>query len=145
LVHEHEEVCIGLPDTIWFPESALATLPKRVFSLLLFPVEHPENFDAVVTDARDEVIEVQVKSPQAGSRWVWGAMKMPGDVLHQLHRLWLDRNDEYLGTLFSEYISRGGHICGFKTGTAYVDTGTLNGYREALRVLDANCLATHRA
>ncbi|MBV9265159.1 MAG: nucleotidyltransferase family protein [Acidobacteriaceae bacterium] len=141
LIHPDEHVCIGLPDTVWFPKNALSALPNGVLSLLLFPVDRPENFDAVVTDPRDEVIEVQVKKANASTKWVWGAMKMPGLVLHELYRLWLDRNDEYLGTLFNEFMVRGGRICGFKTGRAYVDTGTLNGYREALRILDANSLA----
>ncbi len=63
-------------------------------------------------------------------------MKMPGSVLHELHRLWLGRRDEYLGTLFNEYLARGGKAYGFRAGESYVDVGTLNGYREALRLLD---------
>src|SRR5437868_11751691 len=50
LIHPDDEVLIGLPDTIWFPEDGLSKLPKGVLSFLLFPVEHPEYFDAVVTD-----------------------------------------------------------------------------------------------
>lgn len=141
LIDPEEEVCIGLPDTIWYPEDGLALLPSGLLSLLLFPVEHPENFDAVVTNEQDEVLEVQVKQPGATSGWVWGAMKMPGRVLHDLHKLWATRGDEYLGTLFNEYLARGGRAAGYRAGQAYVDTGTLNGYREALRLLDANCLA----
>ena len=146
LIAPDEHVCIGLPDTIWFPDDALAKLPDGVLSLLLFPVQHPDRFDAVVTNARNEVQEVQVKRADASSNWIWGAIKMPGDILRDLHDLWLERNDEYLGTLFNEYMGRGGRAYGFRAGASYVDTGTLNGYREALRVLDANCLAdAHRA
>jgi glucose-1-phosphate thymidylyltransferase len=141
LIPPEEQVCIGLPDTIWFPEDALAKLPDGVLSLLLFPVQHPERFDAVVTDRNNQVQEVQVKSADASSNWVWGAIKMPGSILRELHDVWLQRNDEYLGTLFNEYMARGGRAYGFRAGESYVDTGTLNGYREALRVLDANCLA----
>jgi NDP-sugar pyrophosphorylase family protein len=61
---------------------------------------------------------------------------MPGYLLHQLHSLWLERQDEYLGTLFNEYLARGASAYGFKIGESYVDVGTLNGYREALRLLD---------
>ena len=64
---------------------------------------------------------------------------MPGTTLNDLHRLWLERGDEYLGTLFNEYIARGGSAFGAKIGECYVDVGTLNGYREALRLLDARC------
>lgn len=137
LIPPEEEVCIGLPDTIWYPEDALARMPGGMLSLLLFPVEHPEHFDAVVTDETGEVSEVQVKSAGAKTNWVWGALKMPGAVLAALHRIWLERQDEYLGTLINEYLARGGRACGFKTGESYVDVGTLNGYREALRLLDA--------
>src|SRR5258706_15446810 len=48
LIPADEPVAIGLPDTIWFPEDALCSLPDDRFSFLLFPVEHPELFDAVV-------------------------------------------------------------------------------------------------
>jgi glucose-1-phosphate thymidylyltransferase len=137
LIPPEEEVCIGLPDTIWFPEDALSRLPEGVLSLLLFPVERPENFDAVVTNEAEEVSEVQVKSPDAKTAWVWGALKMPGAVLAQLHEIWRERKDEYLGTLINEYLARGGSARALKIGAAYVDVGTLNGYREALRLLDA--------
>jgi glucose-1-phosphate thymidylyltransferase len=51
--------------------------------------------------------------------------------------LWLDRgrSDEYLGTLVNAYLANGGKAKGVKRGDVYVDVGTLNGYREALRVL----------
>ena len=136
LVSPEEQVCIGLPDTIWFPDDSLSKLPDDVLSLLLFPVKHPDRFDAVVTDAVGKIEQVQVKSDAPGTNWIWGAIKMPGFVLHELHDLWLQRNDEYLGTLFNEYIARGGDAVGFKIGESYVDVGTLNGYREALRLLD---------
>lgn len=140
LIDPGQDVCIGLPDTIWYPEDGLATLPRGLLSLLLFPVKHPENFDAVVTNMNDAVSEIQVKQPGATSSWVWGAMKMPGAVLHRLHSLWVARRDEYLGTLINEYIRQGGRVGGYRVGEAYVDTGTLNGYRDALRLLDANCM-----
>lgn len=134
-----EHVCIGLPDTIWFPDDALRSLPDDRLSFLLFPVQHPENFDAVVINDRGEVLEVQVKDPGAATHWVWGALKMPGYVLNDLHQLWQRRGDEYLGTLVNEYLANGGRAFASQAGTCYVDVGTLNGYREALRVLDAHC------
>src|SRR5436305_3662132 len=51
LVRADESVVVGLPDTIWFPEDGLTTLPDDVLSFLLFPVSRPEFFDAVETDA----------------------------------------------------------------------------------------------
>jgi hypothetical protein len=91
----------------------------------------------VVTDAKDNVLEIQVKDPKAKSSWIWGAFKFPGAVLHALHRLWLDRNrvDEYFGTLVNAYIAAGGMACAVRAGRSYVDVGTLNGYRQALQLL----------
>jgi glucose-1-phosphate thymidylyltransferase len=137
MIHDDEEVLIGLPDTVWFPEDGLAALPGGQLSFLLFPVEHPERFDAVVTDQEDNVIEIQVKRRDATSHWIWGAFKMPGRTLHALHRMWIarDRRDEYMGTLVNAWLERGNTAKGVRAGRAYVDVGTLNGYREALQLL----------
>ena len=137
LVAADEPVIVGLPDTIWFPETGFAALPDDCLSFLLFPVEHPEFFDAVVCDAEGRVSEIQVKQADAASNWIWGGFKMPGHVLHALHDLWhaRDRRDEYMGTLVNAYIAAGGAVQGVRAGTAYVDVGTLNGYRAALGLL----------
>lgn len=137
-----EPVIVGLPDTIWFPKSALSQLPDDVMSFLLFPVERPEFFDAVVLDPADGVREIQVKQQHAASHWIWGAFKMPGDVFADLRRLWLARSkdDEYVGTLVNAYLAAGGKAVGVKAGSAYVDVGTLNGYRSAMSLLaEAAC------
>jgi glucose-1-phosphate thymidylyltransferase len=139
-VDPREAVLIGLPDTIWFPEDALSTIADvDGLSFLLFPVEEPELFDAVVTDDAGSVRQVQVKQKNSESNWIWGAIKMSGRVLSDLRTLWLERNraDEYLGTLVNEYIARGGQVRAVKAGTAYVDVGTLNGYRQATKLLEA--------
>jgi dTDP-glucose pyrophosphorylase len=137
LIGPDEEVVIGLPDTVWFPRDALATLPSGVLALLLFPVDRPEVFDAVVTDALGNVEEIQVKRADATSDWIWGAFRMPCRVFAELHELWLERErrDEYMGTLINEYLSRGGRAVGVRNGAAYVDVGTLHGYREAIQLL----------
>ena len=137
MIDDREHVLIGLPDTVWFPEDGLAALPDGELSFLLFPVDHPERFDAVVADREDSVIEIQVKRRDATSHWVWGAFKMPGATLRALYHLWLsrDRRDEYMGTLVNAFLERGGHARGIRAGDAYVDVGTLNGYREALQLL----------
>ena len=138
VVQPNEPVAIGLPDTIWFPENGLSALPDDELSFLLFPVEQPQHFDAVVTDKNGRVEEIQVKQPNARSSWVWGAFKMPGAVFHELHQLWLTREprDEYFGTLVNEYIARGGSAVGVRAGDSYVDVGTLHGYREAIMLLN---------
>src|SRR3954471_23064483 len=73
-----EFVIVGLPDTIWFPEDALRTLGDDPLSFLLFPVDAPERFDAVLTDASGRVLEIRVKQPDPGTGWVWGAFKLSG-------------------------------------------------------------------
>lgn len=137
LVAPSDSVLIGLPDTVWYPEDGFASLATDRLSFLLFPVERPELFDAVATGALGQVERIWVKSSEARSRWVWGAIRLPGAVLHELQRLWQERNcrDEYLGTLVNAWLAAGGKANGVRAGTAYVDVGTLNGYRAALDLL----------
>src|SRR5690349_12473454 len=91
LIAPEEPVIIGLPDTIWFPEDGLCRLPDSLFSFLLFPVQRPEFFDAVVTDEPGAVLEIEVKKTGARSNWIWGAFKMPGAILRESFELWLER------------------------------------------------------
>ena len=132
-----ESIAVGLPDTVWFPVDGLRRLPEGALSLLLFEVARPELFDAVITNARGEVEAIDVKLKPPRSAWVWGAFKLPSPELARLRGLWdeRDRRDQYFGTLVNAYLERGGRALGVRAGEAYVDVGTLNGYREALRVL----------
>jgi glucose-1-phosphate thymidylyltransferase len=136
-VRDDEDVIIGLPDTIWFPDDGLRALGDDPLSFLLFPVERPELFDAVVCDDDGGVREIQVKSASARSRWIWGAVKARAAVLRALHALWRERGrvDPYLGTLVNAWLSAGGRARGVYAGEAYVDVGTLNGYRAAMELL----------
>ncbi|HEY8440870.1 MAG TPA: sugar phosphate nucleotidyltransferase [Xanthobacteraceae bacterium] len=136
LIAPDDPVIVGLPDTVWFPKDALALLPDHELAFLLFPVEQPVLFDAVVLEG-DRVREIQVKQPNAASNWIWGAFKMPGRVFHELHELWLARpsRDEYIGTLVNSYLAQGGVASGVKAGHAYVDVGTVHGYRAAIALL----------
>jgi glucose-1-phosphate thymidylyltransferase len=137
LVRDDEPVLVGLPDTVWFPADGFASLPDDRLAFLLFPVDHPENFDAVVLGDDDRIEEIQVKQARPTSDWIWGAFKMPGRVLHELHSLWRarERRDEYIGTLINAYLADGGEAIGVKAGRGYVDVGTLNGYRAAMTLL----------
>ena len=146
LIAPDEHVLIGLPDTIWFPAEALAELPDGVLSFLLFPVDRPELFDAVVLDPGERVREIQVKDPQASSHWIWGAFKMPGTILQDLNALWIarQRRDEYVGTLVNAWLAKGGIAKGVCAGHSYVDVGTVRGYREAVMLLsDEAVLVPH--
>jgi glucose-1-phosphate thymidylyltransferase len=135
----NEQVIVGLPDTIWFPENGFCALREDALSFLLFPVEHPEFFDAVETNEDGVVRGIQVKQLEARTKWVWGAFGMPASVLNELHELWVERkcSDEYLGTLVNSYVANGGKAYGVRAGEAYVDVGTLHGYREAIKTLSS--------
>jgi glucose-1-phosphate thymidylyltransferase len=144
LIGADEHVLVGLPDTIWFPDDALERLPGGELSFLLFPVDRPELFDAVVFDDRGRVHEIQVKRQNASSSWIWGAFKMPGAVLSQLHDLWnaRGRQDEYVGTLVNAWIAAGGAAHAVCAGQSYVDVGTVRGYREAVMLLSGGTVAS---
>jgi dTDP-glucose pyrophosphorylase len=140
LVAPDEQVLVGLPDTVWFPDDGLTTLPDDRLSFLLFPVRRPELFDAVVFDTEGRVLEIRVKSRVASSPWVWGAFKMPGRILRELHDLWRSRepHDEYVGTLVNAWIGQGGAATAVCAGESYVDVGTVRGYREAVVLLSGD-------
>lgn len=137
LIAPDDYVLVGLPDTIWYPEDALARLPDVPVSFLCFPVEQPQFFDAVVAGDDGDVQEIQVKAADARSHWIWGAFKLSGRAFHELHELWGEpgRGDEYIGTLVNAWLSRGGRATAVRAGTAYVDVGTVRGYREAMNLL----------
>ncbi len=143
LISREDHVLIGLPDTVWFPEDGLAALPDGVLSFLLFPVDRPEFFDAVVTDEQGFVREIQVKQREARSNWIWGAFKMPGSIFADLWGLWNERgqSDEYIGTLINAFLEKGGRAKGIRAGESYVDIGTLHGYRSAINLLGGGSAA----
>jgi glucose-1-phosphate thymidylyltransferase len=148
--HHHDRVLIGLPDTIWFPENAYlpALSPDDAdCNLVLFPVQDPSVFDDVVCDELGYVQEVQVKSRNARSNWIWGAVTATGEAFHRLKLLWDSRHrgDEYLGDLLNAFIAAGNLVRGRFSGETYMDVGTLEGYRNALDYLRANSLRPVRA
>jgi dTDP-glucose pyrophosphorylase len=140
-VRDDEPVVIGLPDTIWFPENALATAVTRgpEIRLVLFPVDEPSAFDAVLCDESNRVERVIVKQPRPGTNWVWGAVCAGGRAFRALHRLWLARGceDEFLGHLLNAYIAAGNSVYGAALGERYMDVGTLEGYHAAQDYLRA--------
>lgn len=137
VIGREEPVIVGLPDTIWFPETALQALPNDRLSFLLFPVEDPQRFDAVILESKGRVAEIQVKSATPTSNWIWGAFKMPARVLAELYGLWCARGqmDEYIGTLVNAWLAEGGVADGICAGQSYFDVGTMDGYLDTMRVL----------
>ncbi len=132
-----EQILIGLPDTIWFPQNAYCLVPRETVHLITFPVEQPQHFDAVLWNGQGTVEEVQVKQAGALDRRVWGAITMPGSELFALHQLWRERDcrDEFLGHLFNVWLAGGHVITADCTGTDYLDVGTLEGFHRALNSL----------
>lgn len=137
MVPPDEDSIVGLPDTVWFPANALTALGAGELEFLLFPVAHPELFDAVVTDDAGGVREIQVKQPHPDTHWIWGAFRLSGRVMRELHALWCEpgRRDPYFGTLVNAWLARGGRAHAVAAGERYVDVGTLHGYREAIDLL----------
>jgi len=136
VMRDDDEILIGLPDTVWFPLSGFSLLPQGELAFLLFPVDEPSRFDAVL--ARDgAVTEIQVKYEHPDTNLVWGAFRMPARVFRELHELWLEpeRGDEYIGTLVNEYLRRGGRALCVPAGERYFDVGTVDGYRAAIDAL----------
>jgi dTDP-glucose pyrophosphorylase len=146
-VSDDDELLIGLPDTVWFPLDGFRALPPGGLSFLLFPVARPELFDAVVHGRGGEVREIQVKQARPATRWIWGAFRVTGAVLSELHALWRARaeRDVYVGTLVNAWIAGGGTARAVRGGEAYVDVGTLHGWHEAVALLRERARETTHA
>ena len=145
----HDRVLIGLPDTIWFPENAYLpalAADEADCTLVLFPVDEPSAFDAVVCDELGYVQEVQVKNRNARTNWIWGAVTATGEAFHRLKLLWDSRHqgDQYLGDLLNAFIAAGNVVRGKFCGETYMDVGTLEGYRNAQDYLRAHIAQPRR-
>ncbi len=136
-----DTVLIGLPDTIWFPENAYraALDAGPEVNLVLFPVENPQAFDAVLRDASGRVEQVVVKQENPGSNWIWGAVTASGRAFHELRALWESRHraDEFLGDLLNAYLAAGNAVRATANGEHYMDVGTIEGYHNAQDYLRA--------
>jgi dTDP-glucose pyrophosphorylase len=146
----HDRVLIGLPDTIWFPENAYLRaldFSHAGVNLVLFPVNEPAAFDAVVTDEVGLVREVQGKRADASSHWIWGAITATGAALHELRCLWeaRHRQDEYFSSLLNASIAAGNAVGAAYAGEQYMDVGTLAGYRAAQEFLQARATSLREA
>jgi len=138
LLGRDDDVVVGLPDTIWYPADALAKLRDDQLTFLCFPVAEPRHFDAVISEPGGRVRAIEVKHEAPSSHWVWGAFRLPVRVLCELHELWREpgRGDTYIGTLVNAWLARGGSAWAAHLGSAYVDVGTLHGWRDAMQLLE---------
>ena len=138
VIDEREPVLIGLPDTIWFPADALRALPDDRLSFLLFPVERPELFDAVVADERGRVQEIQVKQADAASQLDLGRVQDAGrDSARAARSVGANatarRVHRHAGQRMAGARRRG--VGRRAQATSYFDVGTMDGYLEAMRML----------
>jgi len=146
----HQQVLVGLPDTVWFPENAYrGAIDRRSaeVNLVLFPVTNPSVFDAVVCDQQNFVTQVEVKAPTPHSHWIWGAIAASGQAFQELKLLWESRHrrDEYIGTLLNAYLAAGNAVRGHHVGETYIDVGTMEGYRQAQDFLRKQARLTDKA
>jgi dTDP-glucose pyrophosphorylase len=145
----HDQVLLGLPDTIWLPENAYLTALEKTadINLICFPVLDAAPFDSVVSDDHGYVRRVDVKDPQPESQWIWGAVAATGAAFHSLKLLWESRHrsDEYLGHLLNAYIGAGNGVRASHVGEVYIDVGTLDGYRAAQDFLRGVRMPANRA
>jgi glucose-1-phosphate thymidylyltransferase len=138
----HDEVLIGLPDTIWFPENAFACaldFSRAPVNLGLFPVEDASQFDAVVTSPNGMAERVEVKIPRPSSQLIWGAVTASSRGFSGLHDLWQRREcaDAYFGDLLNSYMDHGSRVGAIAVGEHYMDVGTLAGFHAAQDYLRA--------
>jgi len=145
----HDQVLIGLPDTVWFPENAYYPALHRKsaeINLVLFPVENPAAFDSVVCDPQNFVRRVDVKVARPETHWIWGAITASSDAFHALKRLWDSRHreDKYLGTLLNAFIEAGHSIRGHYVGETYIDVGTVQGFHNAQDFLRGQALSANK-
>jgi dTDP-glucose pyrophosphorylase len=128
-----DQVVVGLPGTVWFPEHAVRLLGDGAPSFLCFPAEQPGRLETVVAGDDGEVRRVEADPGGTGRRWIWGAFKLDGATLRALHDLWCERGreDQEMGPLVSAWIGRGGSARAVMAGEIFVDASTDRGLREA--------------
>ena len=82
---------------------------------------------------------MEVKQPNPGTNWIWGAVTASGRAFHDLRMLWESRHreDEYLGHLLNAYIAAGNVVQATANGEHYMDVGTMEGYHNAQDYLRA--------
>ena len=138
LIAPDEPVLVGLPDTVWFPKTRSRYCRTTSSRSCCFPVEQPDLFDAVVlrwrAGARDPG-ETARTLPRTGS----GAPSRCRAAYSRSARSVAARGRSPTSTWarWSTPISRkaAAHAA-CKAGDAYVDVGTVHGYREAIALLN---------
>ena len=139
LVTPEEHVSLDYPIPSGFPTMALRVLPDDRLSFLLFPVDRPEFFDAVVTDDAGRVLEIQVKAARPESQLGLGRVQDAGARPSRAARaLESASRDGRILRNAGERISRRRRPArrASSAGSDYVDVGTVDGYRAAMQMLE---------
>lgn len=139
LIDPDEDVVFAVPNGIWFPEDAVAALPRGVLSLLLFSASQLRGRSGVTVDDLGYVREI-ASDGAASHRWGWGALRAPARVLREMHILWLRRvrRDREIEPLVNEFVRRGGRAKGVRAGQSYHCLDTAADQRDLIRLVAAS-------
>jgi dTDP-glucose pyrophosphorylase len=138
-IRPEEQVVVGLPDTLFYPEHALRLLPDGGLTFLCFPVAEPEGFEVVLSADDGDVREVRdylEDESGPGARWVWGAFKLDGATLRALYDVWCERGreDTSIGAVVSAWLARGGAARAVRAGEVFLDVDNVDAFHEALKL-----------
>ena len=121
---------------------ALPRFRTTALGFLLFPVDRPQHCSTPSSPTRQAgCARSRSSSQDAGSNWIWGAFKMPGAVFRCVARPLAGARPRrrISSARWSTPISAtAARPSALGRGSAYVDVGTLHGYREAMCLLQQN-------
>jgi glucose-1-phosphate thymidylyltransferase len=137
--------CLALPDTIFQPMTALATIREHIIAaaadvvLGMFPTEHPEQLGPVRLDATGRAVEVLEKPSHTDLYNTWGVAVWSPRFTTFLHHFLASnavrpgQPDLSVSQVFNAAIGEGYDVRGifFEDG-AYLDVGTAEGIASLL-------------
>ncbi len=140
----NDTIVFGMPDTIFFPEDAMAQLmdfhqtSNADLTLGLFPTEKPQKFGMVSFDQQTSQVGYIVDKPaQTGLKYMWGIACWNPTFTHLLH-VYLQQNtaerEVVLGDIFQAAVDGGLKVLvkPFDNGK-YVDIGTTEDLAEVVK------------
>lgn len=140
-----DELCFGLPDTIWFPKDCFKPVAAHPGAMVLglFDTGVPSKFDAVLTDVSGRIQEIQVKVPSPKAKWTWGIGKVRVSEVPALERLAQNQSAAVplFGVAVGDY-ARTHAAYGIQfSDSRYLDIGSADDYGLAESFLRSNQLA----
>jgi glucose-1-phosphate thymidylyltransferase len=124
-------VCLALPDTVFSPSTAIATVNKALLAhnadlvLGVFPTLQPQQLGPVRFDNKDRVLEVLEKPSSTDLHNTWGIAAWTPGFSKFLHRPGLELRDLSIGRVFNDAVREGFDVraVSFDSGS-YTDLGT---------------------